>query len=237
MSFKLWLERNFISLPPSVEADIERITASVYPNAKISQGTLLGRVVIGSRKIKIVVQNLRTGDAAFDPITSTVYVTPATAKDRFRLKEMLYHELTHAYDPETAKLLLRNLQGQNARALDPTQGRTAYYNQRTEFNAYGSQLANYVSQALYKMPRQKADQYIAQLKDWLRKDDFPGFFGLIKSLFGYGMPKILIPFYSAQKAWKQDPKLWRQFKQKMFSLIQKLENPKVGSPSEFPVPD
>ena len=71
-------------------------------------------------------------------------------------------------------------------------------------------------------------------KEWLRTDNFPGFFGLIKSLFGFGpMPQILVPFYSAQKAWKQDPKLWRQFKQKLFSLIQREEeNPKVAVPVE-----
>jgi hypothetical protein len=75
------------------------------------------------------------------------------------------------------------------------------------------------------MSIKQREENIKQLEDWLRQDKYPVFFERFISLFGFGsktIPTIISnPLFSEiQTAWKQDSVLWRQFKQKMYSLLQ-----------------
>ena len=226
MDFKLWLERQFITLPAAIEQQIEKIASSVYTMKNISQGTILGYVMIGRRRIKIEVGNI-SSDGVFSHFDNAVFVSLATAKNPMQLKEILHHELIHAIDPENTKNINLKINAANAgydvANIDPHKDFNAYAKQRNEFNAYGSQIAYIISQKLAKMTQQKKSEAIVGLKNWLRYEKFPGFFSWLGSMFGLGLTPSLIA-YRQQQAWRQDPKLWRQFKQKMFSFIEKEEN-------------
>lgn len=219
MRFKLWLERHFITLPPHIQQDINSITAPISP----TQNAIIGQIQINSNwSIKIQVKDIKAG-GAYDPRANIIYVNPLTAQNPDALKEILHHELTHLVDPETGKMIKNDLL-HNTRA---DLGTDRYYKQRAEFNAYGSQLAHYISQKLAQMNIQQRQQTIIDLNNWLRqgRNTFPGFVGKVATFLGVGssMPSIISPFWKIQRAWKQDPDLWKQFKQKLYSLLQQEE--------------
>jgi hypothetical protein len=142
MNFKLWLERNFVTLSPAVKADVEKIAALLYRFPSGSKDTILGYLTVDTtnqrqnklpaakqdtsyKKIKIQTDANLPHGAAFVP-PNTVYVHPTILKDPEKFKSLLYHELIHAKDPET---------NNNVKYLNPEDGHDQYYKQRAEFNA------------------------------------------------------------------------------------------------------
>ena len=222
MNFRMWLERQFLELPRTAKVDIERFVKKLFSQViPYQQKTghfptdkngkeYLGSVSTGGHSISVYVSHGESS-GGYDPINDTITIDyDILSQGEAKVIEGIYHELLHATDTKSqlprSSTELRNYQhfSQNG---DPR-----YYQNPMEFDAYGSTIAEYIRRSIRNIKdEQQQQRVIDELKNWLRQgspEHAPNF------LKQYGK----LP----QQAWRQNPKLWRMFQQRLYNLLEKL---------------
>ena len=216
MEFRLWLEKQFLELPQEAKESIEHLIQNLPTISYQKVPIRIGKVFKGYnyKYIPVYLANI-SSDGVYDHDKGVIYLKYGVEKNPSKMRQILQHELIHSVD--RAKVHDRSSYQQNI-------GTNAYFNEPTEFNAYAGTLAQHIRDEVARMTPNKRHETITGLKNWLRTNTTTkqGIFGWIKSVIS--TPNILINFHKMQRAWQTDPKLWRNFKQKLYNLTQQLES-------------
>ena len=213
MNFRVWLERQFLELPQSAKADIERFSnklTKVIPTLTKQGNEYLGSVNVGGHRVEIYAH---TTSCHYDPVNDKVAIDYETLNNPEAVKSVLVHELTHAIDPKSQfpqSAEDRRKYQQWFQDKDPR-----YFQDPREFDAYGANFADNLRRTLSNMYLPVRQQIITQIKNWLRSP--------VKLTFNNADTHSLVNYLqSAQRAWRQNPKLWKMFQQRVYSILDKL---------------
>ena len=127
--------------------------------------------------------------------------------------DLLIHEITHELQPH------KTTSAQYKRVVKLGWHYKTYFNERVEFEAYTSQMAHDIKRTfltLSNMPLPLYGKWSARkifLQDfkWFIKRDYHQFYPVSN-------------YTNCLSFWRQDPKLWREFKIKMYQLLTVLES-------------
>jgi hypothetical protein len=231
MNFRTWLERNFLEpaipddiedfvnnmqVPPTVPTKVQRL-GLIYIRPRTSPIAMnMGNQVIVFATNPALMKN-NSADGMYDSNNHAVYLNYNILNDRDKTKSVLTHELIHSEDP---KLQIKKSHDWDAATeWSPAFPKQKPYHRRpAEFDAFGGQIAHLLRSNLSTLTPEERSNAIAHIKGWLRRgspiDEFP-FRGFIGAL----------------RAWKESPRLWRIFQQRMYSFLNSMEQ---SSPNTIP---
>ena len=215
MDFKTWLERKFLEPNAAVDADIERFASKLpqlnnYLSTKSKATSIfdepdyLGSIWAGSRRISVSAGKV-AGDGGYNPRNDCIVLNRDILNNPQIVKQILRHELTHAKDPKSRRL---KQSPEYIQALaNPLSPGDAYFQDPKEFDAYGSNIAKNIRDELLALNPDQQQIAIAKLKDWLRTGN---------------SPDLDLSSLGPLATWKKDSKLWRMFRQRLYTLISNM---------------
>lgn len=207
MSFALWLERKFLQLSPEFESQAWKYAQ------EMEQGSFRGgKLPVQSpgkelRWVPLVVKQLQGLSGLYDPKVDTIYI------DLDRLKNLgmtnagaiymtIAHEGVHAFDPKTKIPSLNQQYASKVAAVG--RNSPAYHQLPQEFEAEGGALEQLVKKVATK-------EDIEALKNWLRTGTPPK----------PQTDNAHSVFRLTPDAWKNNPQLWRQFREKFYTALER----------------
>ena len=215
MDFKTWLERKFLEPNSAVDADIERFAAKLpqlnnYLSTQskttniLDEPDYLGSIWAGSRRISVYAGKV-AGDGGYNPRNDCIVLNRDILNNPQMVKQILRHELTHAKDPKSQRIKQSSkyLQAIDNLSSGGLPG-DAYFQDPKEFDAYGANIAKNIRDELLALNPEKRKYAIVKVKDWLRTGDS-------SDLDLSSLPSLA--------AWKKDARLWRMFRQRLYTLV------------------
>jgi len=220
MEFRIWLERRFLETPQWINTEIENFIKKLPKIRKILTGNgneYLGYISI-RHGIPIYAMHLKS-DGAYNKNGDRIEINYRILNKPDAVWEILHHELTHAIDPKSKFPNSPDYQ-RLAATSDPR-----YFKLPVEFDAYGANFAKFIRRELLQLPPYFQQKVISKIKEWLRRGSPAEPPSVLRSLFNFSgeYAKSLTNYMQMhQQIWRQNPKLWKIFQQRLYNLLDNL---------------
>lgn len=176
------------------------------------------------RWVPLAIEKLPAGyEGMYDAAKDAIFIDPSmVGKDSWNVMGAISHEGIHAFDPSTRIASVR--QKYASKISTTAKPGTPGYNQiPVEFTAKGGGDLEHAMKSMAsssEISLQQKLKNIDELENWLRVGIEP------PSQFG----KYFSGWVSYM--WKNNPKLWRQFKEKFYTTLERIRGQLNGQPTE-----